>query len=113
MINRIVLNETSYFGENAREVLVEEIKKRWYQKALLVSDESLKDAGVINKITDLLDINHIQYTLYSEVKPNPTVEIVKKDVEICKEIEADYLIALGGGSSIDTAKAIGIIMTNP
>lgn len=113
MINRMILNETSYFGENAREVLAEEIKKKGFKKALLVSDKNLVEVGLTNKIIKVLDDNHLDYTLYDEIKPNPTVENVKQGVIACKEANADYIIALGGGSSIDTSKAIGIIMTNP
>lgn len=113
MVNRIILNETSYFGVNAREVLVDEIKKRGFKHALLVSDKSLVEVGVTKKVMDLLDNNNIPYTLYDGIKPNPTVENVLDGLNACKEAAADYLIALGGGSSIDTAKAIGIIMTNP
>lgn len=112
-IEKFVLNETSYFGEGARKVLPEEIKKRGFKKVLVVTDESLYKAGVSKKITDLLEANNIEYALYHDVKPNPPVENVLAGVEMCKAENADLLVAVGGGSSIDTAKGIGIIMTNP
>lgn len=113
MINRIILNETSYFGYGARKELVNEIKNRKYKKALVVSDSNLVEVGLTKIVLDLLDENNISYELFSDVKPNPTVNNVKAGIEICKSVNADYLIAVGGGSSIDTAKAIGIVMTNP
>lgn len=112
-IEKFVLNETSYFGECARKVLPEEIKKRGFKKVLVVTDDSLYNAGVSSKITDLLDANNIKYTLYHDVKPNPPVDNVLAGVKICKEFGADLIVAVGGGSSIDTAKGISIIMTNP
>ena len=113
MANRIILNETSYFGWGAREVLVDEINRRGYKKALLVTDENLIKAGVAGKIIDLLDSDNIQYEVFSDIKPNPTIGNVKKGLRLCKKHHCDYIIAVGGGSVIDTAKAIGIIMTNP
>ena len=113
MVNRIVLNETSYFGWGSREVLPQEIKKRKFQKALLVTDNTLLGCGVAKKVTDLLDKNLIEYEIFSDIKPNPTIQNVKSGISKCREIGADYLIAVGGGSVIDTAKAIGIIMNNP
>lgn len=112
-MNRIILNETSYFGTGSREVLKEEVMKRGYQKALLVTDKSLMSAGVTPKVMEVLDSANIPYTIFDEVKPNPTVTNVKLGVNACKEANADYIIAVGGGSVIDTAKAISIIMTNP
>jgi len=112
-IQKFTLNETSYFGEGARKVLPEEIKKRGFKKVLVVTDESLYNAGVSSKITDLLDANNMKYTLYHDVKPNPPVENVLAGVEVCKKFNADLIVAVGGGSSIDTAKGISIIMTNP
>ena len=113
MTNRIILNETSYFGRGAREEVVTEIYKRNFKKVLVVSDKSLVEAGVTQLVTDLLDKNNIAYDLYSEIKPNPTVKNVKDGVEFCKNSGADVIVAVGGGSSIDTSKAIGIIITNP
>lgn len=113
MANRIILNETSYFGWGAREVLVDEIKKRGYKRALVVTDNTLLEVGVANKVISLLDSDAIPYELFSDVKPNPTIANVKKGLKVCKKHHCDYIIAIGGGSVIDTAKAIGIIMTNP
>ena len=112
MINRVILNETSYFGRGAREKLVDEIKSRNFRKALIVTDKSLISAGVPQLVLEVLDKNDIEYEIYDEVKPNPTVTNVKDGLNICKNSFADFLIAIGGGSVIDTAKAIGIIMTN-
>ena len=113
MINRFVLNETSYFGFGARSVLVEEIKKRKFKKALLVTDETLLKVGVTNKVTDLLDANGIDYEIFNEVVPNPTIKNVQKGLKIANKYHVDYIIAVGGGSVIDVAKAIGIVSTNP
>lgn len=112
MINRVILNETSYFGRGSREKLVDEIKSRNFRKALIVTDKSLISAGVPQLVLEVLDKNDIEYEIYDEVKPNPTVTNVKDGLNICKNSLADFLIAIGGGSVIDTAKAIGIIMTN-
>ncbi len=113
MVEKFVLNETSYFGKGAREVLVEELKKRGFKKALVVTDKSLYDAHVTKKVTDELDKGQFNYSVYSDVKPNPTKKNVWDGLRACKEAQADVLVAVGGGSSIDTAKAISIIMTNP
>ena len=113
MSMRFVLNETSYFGKGAREELAGEIKKRGFEKVFLVSDKSLVDAGVTAKVEKVLEQADIPYTLYSEIKPNPTIENVLDGVEACKNARADLIVAVGGGSSIDTAKGISIIMTNP
>ena len=113
MTNRIILNETSYFGWGARNELPNEIKRRKFKKALLVTDNTLLNCGVTNKVLEVLDSNNIPYEIYSDIKPNPTISNVKEGLEKCKKIGADYLIAVGGGSVIDTAKAIGIIMNNP
>lgn len=110
MINRIILNETSYFGYGSRSVLKEEIKKRGYKKALIVTQENILK-NVTDKVLEVLE--GFEYELFMEIKPNPTIKNVKDGVSKCKEIDADYIIAIGGGSVIDTAKAIGIIMTNP
>ena len=112
-IQKFTLNETSYFGEGARKVLPEEIKKRGFKKVLVVTDASLYDAGVTTKVTDLLDANNIKYAVYHDVKPNPPVENVLAGVDMCKKEKADLLVAVGGGSSIDTAKGISIVITNP
>ena len=110
MINRIILNETSYFGYGSRSILKDEIKKRGYKKALIVTQENILK-NVTDKVLEVLD--GFDYELFMEIKPNPTIKNVKDGVSKCKEINADYIIAIGGGSVIDTAKAIGIIMTNP
>lgn len=113
MSTRFVLNETSYFGRGAREELPEEIKKRGFKKVFLVSDKSLVEAGVTKKIEDILTDAGIEYVLYSEIKPNPTIKNVTDGVAACKASEADLIVAVGGGSSMDTAKGISIVMTNP
>ncbi len=113
MSQRIVLNETSYHGKGAINEIPSEIRKRGFHKALVVSDESLVKAGVTSKITEILEKEGLPFSLYSDVKPNPTIENVQHGVEAYKEAGADYLIAVGGGSSIDTAKAIGIVINNP
>ena len=113
MSERFVLNETSYFGKGAREELPNEIKTRGFKKVLVVTDKSLFEAHVTDKVTDVLDKAGIEYTVYSDVKPNPTIKNVTDGVAKCKEFGADLIVAVGGGSSIDTAKGISIVMTNP
>lgn len=113
MINRIILNETSYFGRGAREKVVEEINGRHFQKVLVVTDKALLETGTVTMVTEVLDKNHINYVMYDGVKPNPTVQNVKAGLQIAKDNNVDCIIAVGGGSSIDTAKAIAIICTNP
>ena len=113
MSTKFVLNETSYFGKGAREELAGEIKKRGFKKVFLVSDKSLVEAGVTSKVEDVLNKANIPYALYDEIKPNPTIKNVTDGVEACKKSEADLIVAVGGGSSIDTAKGISIVMTNP
>lgn len=113
MVSRFVFNENSCFGWGAREVLIDEIKKRKFKKVLFVTDDVLLKIGVANKVLDLLNDAQIDYELYSDVKPNPTITNVKKGLRICKKYHCDCIIAVGGGSVIDTAKAIGIVMTNP
>ena len=113
MVTKFVLNETSYFGKGSREVLPEEIQKRGFKKILLVSDKSLVEAGVTKKVTDVLERANIEYTIYDEIKPNPTIKNVMDGVEKCKACNADVIVTVGGGSSIDTAKGISILMTNP
>ncbi len=113
MSTKFVLNETSYFGKGAREELAGEIEKRGFKKVFLVSDKSLVEAGVTSKVEEVLNKAGVPYDLYDEIKPNPTIKNVLDGVEACKNSEADLIVAVGGGSSIDTAKGISIIMTNP
>ncbi len=113
MANRFVLNETSYHGAGAIKSIVDEVKGRGFKKALVCSDPDLVKFGVTKKVLDVMDEAGLAYTLYSDIKPNPTIENVQSGVAACKAAEADYLVAIGGGSSMDTAKAVGIIMTNP
>ena len=113
MSTKFVLNETSYFGRGAREELVGEIKKRNFKKVFLVTDKSLVNAGVIDKVTEVLENAKIKYDMYSEIKPNPTIKNVLDGVSACKKSRADVIVAVGGGSSMDTAKGISIVMTNP
>ena len=110
---KFVLNETSYFGKGAREELAEEIQKRGFKKVFLVSDKSLVEAGVTAKVEEVLKKAKVPYDLYDEIKPNPTIKNVTDGVEACKNSGADLIVAVGGGSSIDTAKGISIVMTNP
>ena len=112
MINRIILNETSYFGRGAREKLPEEIKARQFQKVLVVTDKSLLETGTVALVTEKLDKNQINYITYDGVKPNPTVQNVQDGLKVAKENNVDCIVAIGGGSSIDTAKAIAVVMTN-
>ena len=113
MANRILLNETSYHGSGAIQEIATEAKAHGFKKALVCSDPDLIKFGVTAKVTDILDKNGLEYELYSEIKPNPTIDNVKHGVETFKKSGADYLIAIGGGSSMDTSKAIGIIIANP
>ena len=113
MVNRFILNEVSYFGPGAREVLPEVIGRLGKKKALVVTDKGLLQFGVAKKVTDVLDAAGLEYDIFSEVKPNPTVRNVQDGVAAFKEAKADYLIAIGGGSSMDTAKGIGIVINNP
>ena len=110
---KFVLNETSYFGNGVRSELAEEIKKRGFTKVFLVSDSALVEAGVTKKVEDILKKAKIPYTLYSKIKPNPTIKNVQDGVTSCKRSKADVIVAVGGGSSMDTAKGISIVMTNP
>lgn len=112
-MKRIVLNEMSYFGAGSRTVLPEEIKRRGYTSVLLVSDKDLVRFGIVKSITSLLEEANIQYRLFTEIKQNPTVTNVQDGLAVLKECGADVIVALGGGSAIDTAKAIGIISNNP
>ncbi len=113
MSNRIILNETSYFGSGSRKELLQEIKKRNYNKLLLVTDKKLIETGVVELVTSELDKEKVNYVIYDNVIPNPTVNTVKDGLLIAQINNIDAIISVGGGSSIDTAKAIGIIMTNP
>lgn len=112
-VTKFVLNETSYFGEGARSVLADEIKNRGFKKVLVVTDKSLYEVGVSKKVTDILDEAGIEYGVFHDVLPNPPIANVNAGIAMCKEIGADLIVAVGGGSSIDTAKGISIIMTNP
>ncbi|MDQ8524522.1 lactaldehyde reductase [Enterococcus faecium] len=113
MSNRMILNETSYFGKEAIESIVPEFQQRGFGKAAVITDKGLIEHGIATKVTELLDKAAIAYALYNGIVPNPTIQNVKDGVAFVKEAEADCLIAIGGGSPIDTAKAIGIILTNP
>lgn len=113
LANRFILNETSYHGAGAIASIADEVKARGLKKALVCSDPDLVKFGVTQKVLDVLDGASLAYTLYSNIKPNPTIENVQAGVAAYKDAEADYLIAIGGGSSMDTAKAVGIIIANP
>ena len=113
MVNRIVLNETSYFGRNSREKLIEEINSRNYQRLLVVTDAGIVRAGIANMVLDLLNNANKDYYVYDGVKSNPNVMNVQDGLTIARQNNVDCVIAVGGGSAIDTAKAIAIIMANP
>ena len=113
MSHRMILNETSYFGAGARAELVGEVKRRGYKKALVVTDAVLVKAGTVAKVTSLMDAAGLAYELFDKVMPNPTIGVVKEGVAAFAKAKADYLVAIGGGSPQDTAKAIGIITNNP
>ncbi len=113
MANRFVLNETSYHGKGAINEIATEIKARAFKKAFVCSDPDLIKFGVTKKVTDILDREAIAYEIYSDIKPNPTIENVQNGVAAFKASGADCIVAIGGGSSMDTAKAIGIIIENP
>ena len=113
MVNRFILNEVSYFGPGARKKLPEEIKRLGLKKALVVSDASLVKFGVTGKVTAVLDEAGVPYEIFSDIKPNPTVTNVKNGVAAFSKSGADFIVAVGGGSSMDTAKAVGIITNNP
>ena len=113
MANRFILNETSYHGSGAIREVVTEVNARGFKKAMVCSDPDLIKFGVTKKVTDLLDAANLDYVVYSDIKPNPTIENVQSGVKALQEAKADYMIAIGGGSSMDTAKAIGIIDKNP
>ena len=113
MANRIMLNETSYHGSGAINEIANEIKARGFKKAFVCSDPDLIKFGVTKKVTDVLDGASIAYSVYSDIKANPTIENVQHGVKAFKEAGTDCIVAIGGGSSMDTAKAIGIIIANP
>ena len=110
---RIILNETSYFGAGSRSVISEEVARRGFKKAFFVTDKDLIKFGIAAKVIEILDKSSIPYTLFSDFKANPTIINVQNGVEAYKNSGADFIIALGGGSSIDTAKGIGIVVNNP
>ena len=113
MMNRFILNETSYHGAGAISAIADEAKARGFKKAFVCSDPDLIQFGVTQKVLDILEKAGLAYEIYSDIKPNPTIENVQHGVEAIKASGADYIIAIGGGSSMDTAKAVGIIVTNP
>ena len=113
MVNRFILNEVSYFGPGARKELPGVVQRLGFKKALVVTDKGLMKFGVAKMVLDVLDEASIPYAVYDDVKPNPTVTNVKNGVEACKQAQADFIIAIGGGSSMDTAKGIGIVCNNP
>ena len=113
MANRIILNQTSYHGAGAIKELPTEVKSRGLKKALICCGPTLLRHGVIAHVTDVLDSAELSYEIYSDIKPNPTIENVTDGVAAFKAAGADYLIAIGGGSPMDTSKAIGIIINNP
>ena len=112
-MNKFMLNETSYHGAGAISAIPTEIKARGFKKVFVATDPDLIKFGIAKKVTDLLDAEAIEYSVFSDIKPNPTVENVQSGVEAFKAAGADCIVAIGGGSSMDTAKAIGIIITNP
>ena len=113
MPNRIILNNVSYHGKGAIQAIPDEVKARGFKKVFVCSDPDLVKFNVTKKVTDLLDANNLEYVIYSNIKPNPTIENVQTGVAEFKKSGADYIISVGGGSSMDTAKAIGIIINNP
>lgn len=113
MAYRMILNETSYFGVGSRKMIAEEVAKRGYTKALVVTDKDLVKFGVAAQVTDVLKEAGIPFEVFDEVKPNPTVTNVKNGIAAFKAAGADFIVAIGGGSSMDTSKAIGIIINNP
>ncbi|MCF2628582.1 lactaldehyde reductase [Fusobacterium mortiferum] len=113
MPNRIILNNVSYHGKGAIQAIPDEVRARGFKKAFVCSDPDLVKFNVTKKVTDLLDANNLEYVIYSNIKPNPTIENVQTGVAEFKKSGADYIISVGGGSSMDTAKAIGIIINNP
>ena len=112
-MNRMILNETSYFGAGCISAIVDEAKSRRFNKALIVTDNDLIKFGVADKVTSILSQNNMTYEIFSDIKANPTIKNVQNGVEAYKSANADYIIAIGGGSAMDTAKGIGIIIANP
>ena len=113
MVNRFILNEVSYFGPGARKELPGVVARLGFKKALVVTDKGLMQFGVAKKVLDVMDEAGIAYDIFDDVKPNPTVTNVKNGIEACKRAGADFIVAIGGGSSMDTAKGIGIVVNNP
>ena len=113
MVNRFILNEVSYFGPGARKELPGVVKRLGFGKALVVTDKGLMQFGVAKKVLDVMDEAGIAYEIFDDVKPNPTVTNVKNGIEACRRAKADFIVAIGGGSSMDTAKGIGIVVRNP
>ncbi len=113
MANRFVLNETSYHGAGAIQAIADEVKARGFKKAFVCSDPDLVKFGVTQRVLDVLDAAGLPYALYTNIKANPTIENVQSGVKAFREAGADYIVAIGGGSSMDTSKAIGIIIANP
>lgn len=113
MVNRFILNEVSYFGPGARKELAGVVKRLGFTKALVVTDKGLMKFGVAKMVLDELDANSIPYEIFDDVKPNPTVTNVKNGIDACKNAGADFIVAIGGGSAMDTAKGIGIVCNNP
>ena len=113
MANRFILNEVSYFGPGARKELPGVVKRLGFKKALVVTDKGLMQFGVAKMVLDVMDEAGIAYEIFDDVKPNPTVTNVKNGIEACKKAKADFIVAIGGGSSMDTAKGIGIVVNNP
>ncbi|MBC1502098.1 lactaldehyde reductase [Listeria weihenstephanensis] len=113
MVNRMILNQTSYFGAGAIGKITDEVRKSAFQKAFIVTDKALVEHGIVQKVTALLDAGQLPYVVFDGSIPNPTIAVVKTGLVAFQQSGADYIIAIGGGSPIDTAKAIGIIATNP
>jgi len=113
MANKMILNGTSYFGRGSRSNLAGEIETRGFKKIMIVTDKNLVDTGTVNLITSTLDSHNLAYSIYSDIKSNPTIKNVVDGYNFWNSIQADVIVAIGGGSVIDTAKAIGIIITNP
>lgn len=113
MVNRFILNEVSYFGPGARKELPGVVSRLGFKKALVVTDKGLMKFGVAKMVLDVMDEAGIRYEIFDDVKPNPTVTNVKNGIEACLKAEADFIVAIGGGSSMDTAKGIGIVVRNP
>lgn len=113
MVNRFILNEVSYFGPGARKELPGVVERLGFKKALVVTDKGLMQFGVAKMVLDVMDEAGIAYDIFDDVKPNPTVTNVKSGIEACKKAQADFIVAIGGGSSMDTAKGIGIVVNNP